>query len=542
MNQLNMSSRLVYSFSSPLVLLYWILGFALITAKPFYDNSKNVVFQNGQDAQSNTSPMKRNVFQVPIYYINMDAHVQRRLAMESHLSALHVPYFQRISALTTETCNLLMVESPCLRVNFLDIAIMCSHLQALHTAVNDPHPLAQNSDYFLVLEDDVRFLWAIDFDDLIAQAPTHFGSLQLMLSHRPHVEETWERFIETEGEELFVFRPRNSSVWSAQAILYRKSAIQAFVAASVSKDRQGRLGFKMINSFQYDKLLDRPAGMNSKRNNNNNKNNKDLISNALPLEKLLINPFRPVIACECLFADMFLYAMARPAYMTALPLLNSAAQGMKSTIHQDHVAFHIHGFLATEIYFTKMILHLQEEMMEIIKEKVAQLNQNQSQAMNNENIKWNIIAESIVTSVLPSVYSSNKGNHTNKARPAFLVHPLLPATHVMDTSGLSNYHQTSSANYAIFTLSEAVQGALHAHLLQSLAPTPLVTIDTNALYYNITQWHEQALAHPLESWVFARIYGDLKKGEIDPHLKIYLREEPNQHHKRNNKHYGPTNT
>jgi hypothetical protein len=465
---------------------------------------------NANNIHANVDLSHGSTFQVPIYYINMDKHVARRKAMESHLSALNVQYHKRIEALTIDTCNLIMIESPCLRVNFLDIAIMCSHLQALYTALNDPHPLAVQSDYVLVLEDDVRFLWAIDFDALIDKAPPNFGSLQLMLSHRPHVEDTWERFIETEGEELFVFRPRNSSVWSAQSILYRKSAIRSFVQAAVSKDRNGKLGFKMVNSFQYDKLVERTQSPNE--------------------EKLIINPFRPVVACECLFADMFLFAMARPSFITAIPLLNSAAQGMKSTIHQDHVSFHIHGFLATELYFTKMIAQLREELSEAIK-------QQSSRAGAGVSLKQ--LASELVHRVLPAAgHSHQESPVSHKARPPFLVHPLLPASVLLDAS-LMTYQEEDFLG----KLSAAVQQELDAHLMRVLLPrnttSKLNEIDA-AVYYNLTQWQLEATAHPVEAWVFARIYGDAKKSDIDPHLFQYLRPDmPDNKHA--HRHHGPTN-
>jgi GR25 family glycosyltransferase involved in LPS biosynthesis len=91
----------------------------------------------------------------PVYYLNLDQHVQRRQAMEAHLSSLQLPYFKRVAALTPQTCNLLMVESPCFRVGPMDIAILCSHVNALYAALEDQHPSAKQSAYFLLLEDDV---------------------------------------------------------------------------------------------------------------------------------------------------------------------------------------------------------------------------------------------------------------------------------------------------------------------------------------------------------------------------------------------------
>lgn len=495
---------------------------------------KKAIEDQGEDLDASDRPRStrvirdRAVFQVPVYYINMDAHTARRDAIENHLAQLHVPYYRRIPALTSETCNLLMVESPCLRVNFLDVAIMCSHLQALHMALNDPDPLAQMSDYFLVLEDDVRFLWAIDFERLINQAPVGFGALQLMLSHRPHLEEVWERFMSTNGDELFTYRPRNSSVWSAQAILYRKDAIRSFVDAAVVRDRRGRVGFKMVNSFQYDKLLEKPAARPKA---------------PLPSEVLTINPFRPVVACECLFADMFLYAMARPAFMSTLPLLNSAAQGMKSTIHQNHVAFHIHGFLAAEEFFTMMVKHLREEVAATFSDETAA-------AVRNGPVDWPVVAQNVIRRLLPHSTSDSVPYRENKARPSYLVHPLVPAAALVDEAPSSHPLSASSvsANVSVSDGLRALTDALQRHLAHILLPAPLRRPDATVsptVFYNATQWRVEAAANPVEPWVFARIYGDIKKDNVHPRYHAYLRDErkPVKPHPRHaQRHWGPTNT
>lgn len=303
---------------------------------------------SGRSAQSSDGQSGRP-FDLPIYWINLDRMTTRSEGMRTHLEAIGAPYHKRIPALTAATCNLLMIESPCMRVNVLDIAIMCSHLNALYEALHDPAPFAEQSDYFVVLEDDVRFLWSVDFQALIAQAPKDFGSLQLMLSHRPHINDVWEEYAtkDISSSVMFPARYRNASVWSAQAILYRKNAIREFIDAAVVPDRRtGKRGFKMVNSFQYDKLLARQPSSTSEERQ----------------EVLLINAYRPVIACECLFADMFLYAMARPSFYLALPILNSLPEGMSSTIHQDHVQFHMHGFVYIETLFEQLIERFHDQM------------------------------------------------------------------------------------------------------------------------------------------------------------------------------------
>ena len=262
--------------------------------------------------------------QVPIYWINLDSMKERRENMNRHLTSfMGVSYHKRITALTPETCNLIMVDSNCNRVSLADIAIVCSHLSALYTALHDTSEIAQKSKYFVVLEDDVRFQFKVDFNNLIESAPNDFGSLQLMMSHKIQIETAWNHYLGSikdkkgtkQNPDYFIHRPRNSTVWSAQAVMYNKDIIRSFIDKAVTKDKTGKLGYKLVTSSEYDRT-----------------------------DSAHINPYNPVIACSCLFADMFVYAMAQPSYISTVPFLNSAVQGVNSSYHQAHVVFHLQGF------------------------------------------------------------------------------------------------------------------------------------------------------------------------------------------------------
>lgn len=249
----------------------------------------------------------------PVYWLNLDRMTDRANLMAQHLDSLGFRYHKRISALTPKTCNLLMVDSSCLRVGFSEIAIVCSHVLGLYQALHDPSKEAQQSKYILFLEDDIRFRYKIDFKALIELAPKGFGSIQLMMSHRSHIEEQWNRYVN--DAEIFTIRPRNSTVWSAQAILYNKDVIRPFINYAVALDRDGRMGFKLVNIFDYTK-----KGVS------------------------VVNPYRPAVASECLLSDMYLYAMSAPCYILNIPAINSAKLGINSTYHQTHVAYHVHGY------------------------------------------------------------------------------------------------------------------------------------------------------------------------------------------------------
>ena len=309
---------------------------------------------------------------VPIYYINMDDMPHRAMLMDKHLEELGFSgVARRVAGLTTITCNLIMVERMCKghkgRMGFDEIAILCSHVSAIRMAVLDEAPHAKSSRYALILEDDVRMSFAINFAELVQQAPKDFGVLQLMTSHIDDFETLWEKFNNetlpvagpvlplgpgeanantitppaniskpnatvarpsahlhhgAEDQEhaynhrLWTFRDRESTVWSAQAYLIDKEAFRGFVDAAVRPDRTGRLGYKLISQQDFR----RP----------NEKN----------------NPYKPVIMSQCIFSDMFIYSVGQPAYILNTPLFNGAIVGHNSTynLHQKHVAFHVRGF------------------------------------------------------------------------------------------------------------------------------------------------------------------------------------------------------
>lgn len=259
---------------------------------------------------------------VPVYWINLDGMTDRQISMTKHLEGYGIKYHQRIKGLTPKTCNLIMADSNCNRVSLSDIAIACSHVSALHTALNDPSEVAKNSKYFLVLEDDVRFKFNVDFEKLISAAPDDFGSLQLMMSHKVQIESAWGHYANSvpssspnRKPDYFIHRPRNSTVWSAQAVLYNKDVIRQFVERAVVQDKHGKLGFKLVTTADYERA-----------------------------DTTKVNAFKPSVACGCLFADMFVYALAQPAYIATVPILNSGVQGVYSTYHQAHVVHHLQGF------------------------------------------------------------------------------------------------------------------------------------------------------------------------------------------------------
>ena len=73
-----------------------------------------------------------------------------------------------------------------------DLAVLVSHLHTIRKAIYDRKQ--KNQKYALILEDDLRFSYDIDFQGLIDSAPPGFGVLQLITSNVYSVQNLWKVF------------------------------------------------------------------------------------------------------------------------------------------------------------------------------------------------------------------------------------------------------------------------------------------------------------------------------------------------------------
>ena len=73
-----------------------------------------------------------------------------------------------------------------------EIGCTISHLFAIYQAV---HETKSTSKYALIIEDDVHFLFNIDWDALAATAPKDFGILQLFNSNKDTLTLRWEDYL-----------------------------------------------------------------------------------------------------------------------------------------------------------------------------------------------------------------------------------------------------------------------------------------------------------------------------------------------------------
>jgi hypothetical protein len=262
-----------------------------------------------------------------VFWINLPGNHERREHTKRLLHRSGFLHHVRVDAVApgTDSFALAQLEKPCKRNTDKDIAVILSHLRAIHAAIyHDPQ---QDHPYALILEDDVKFLFALNFTALVQSAPPSFGILQLTTSSPDAISSLWTLAQAKEPTfwQLASWRDttRNRKeylYWSAQAYIVQKAVIKQaidFVVSTVnhtSSSGSSSLSFRILNSFFPEKC-----------------------------------PFtreRPCVLSNCLFADTYIYSLGKPTYVSTVPLVTGSKVGLNSTIHQVQVDSHREGFSA----------------------------------------------------------------------------------------------------------------------------------------------------------------------------------------------------
>lgn len=323
-----------------------------------------------------------------VYWINMEGSTDRRQYMEDQLKLLKFRN-HRVTAVTpvSPTYNISKLQKPCKRNTEKDISSILSHLSAIHTAIyseesttdgisddvakrnlrykSNRHSEARRSeqspkmsDYALIIEDDVQFVYQLNFSALISSAPENFGILQLSTSNEEALKLLWSTFKEKTAAEKDIYNDlenlgklnflrhydknlnaserlwtqnlwtshtkdgKTSLFWSAQAYLINKKVIKPFIDDVVERHHDGSLSFKIINSFD-PRICKRTKKF-------------------------------PCILSNCLFSDTYIYAGGGPTYVSNIPLFTGAVVGLKSDLHQNQVGVHKKGFERMDSLVDKM--------------------------------------------------------------------------------------------------------------------------------------------------------------------------------------------
>lgn len=298
--------------------------------------------------------------------------------MEWQLNELGLVH-QRIEAVTPNSTlyRLERFEKPCRRNTEREVAVIMSHLVAIFTAIykpiNPPPPTTKQSlstrmqNYALIMEDDVRWEFLIDFEEFLSHVPSDAGILQLMTSNPEAIVRLWGRYnassISTKSFwKLTNWRDtskggRHALYWSCQAYLINKAIIKSFIDDVITFDPQTLeiQAFKIINSF----------------------NTRTCIRTKV----------RPCILANCLFSDTYIYAGGGPTYVSRVPFFNGDLIGYRSEIHQEQVMQHQKAFQMVHDIIARLKLFGHENEFSV--KKIPEMDKDIRWKGVEYTLKWN---------------------------------------------------------------------------------------------------------------------------------------------------------
>jgi GR25 family glycosyltransferase involved in LPS biosynthesis len=274
------------------------------------------------------------VHDLPVYFINLDADSSRRSYIKEQLKAKGFTDINHVSAWTPSDVSsrvqlgVTSVQNM-LKQNDKEIACIASHLYAIYQAVTD---ITNDSPYALIMEDDIRFEFDINWEDMIAAAPSDFGILQLTSSNSEKVGALWKEYLEEikkpasslrgSSNPQWVHRNWDSMLWSTQAYLIRKDAVRSLIEPIIKLNP---------SDHKYHMHIPKPP--------------HGFVCGSA---SVCILPFRIV-------ADIYLYSYFAPSYMTRIPMFNGIiknTQEIKETSQiqeESKVEQHLKKFQETDV-------------------------------------------------------------------------------------------------------------------------------------------------------------------------------------------------
>ena len=302
-----------------------------------------------------------------VYYINLDVSVQRRAYIEKQLQQLGLS-FHRVrghpwkelyipSDLTiynlwqTAWCSLNSTEvippkyivkqnasSPLFNYSSIvsglcgrgpsknghkntlkELGCTASHILAMQKAI---YSQSARSKYALVIEDDVEFLFDIDFEAMASTAPKDFGILQLFNSNKVTMLHTWKKFVANNAS--LWYKSEYLKYWSTCAYLINREVMKPIIDAMVYEQ----------DDWQHFKIIAGIGGPCAPKECCIDGNDTRWGYWGKNVKFLAKSPC--ILSEKGLQADVFLYATTQ-TYMLSVPLIANGKGGGESTFHQDHV-------------------------------------------------------------------------------------------------------------------------------------------------------------------------------------------------------------
>jgi GR25 family glycosyltransferase involved in LPS biosynthesis len=329
------------------------------------------------DTTQESGPPSKNSDFLDILWINLDRSSERRHFMNNVYNFYGLPNARRFSALTpadltippgfekSSHCKFLLANETVQEMDRLKyfqrnhqmnrtvlvsshcstgqnfearlLATTLSHLLAMYQAVHHVRKnaaSAANKKYALIMEDDLTMAFDIDFEKLIASAPSDFTMLQLVTSHPQLVDDHWEAY-KTKGQH-WIKRDDNDN-WCTGAYIINKERLKPIITKLIRK-ASDKIYLAHVIALGRDVC--------------SSSGSKKRLSCCKPLSKLqeqrkeIVPPQLPcVLSPEGYEADSFIYNMDwDKTYVANVPLFLTSEVAAKSTLHQDQVSGHNDAF------------------------------------------------------------------------------------------------------------------------------------------------------------------------------------------------------
>ena len=276
---------------------------------------------------------------LPTYWINLEESLARRTDFSAYLKSINFVNNKRVDAVNCKKKNTYTfsqhVVSSTEPNEVCDYAVIGSHLSALYSAVT--YQKRFSHPYAIIAEDDIRFLYCIDFHKLIESAPPDFGVLQLATSNIDSISRLWDRF--TQNKSVSVWEPREDNrAWGAQIYIVNTRRIKKLIRASIDLDALRNKSLFSYHLYPPQSLL---------RYCNTSKDLPGHLYDPLRMLPALPMKYEHWHDSHCslsfrFYVETFIYESMYPAYVSRISLVVGSSQSKNSTLHQVHVE-KIHG-------------------------------------------------------------------------------------------------------------------------------------------------------------------------------------------------------
>jgi GR25 family glycosyltransferase involved in LPS biosynthesis len=260
--------------------------------------------------------------ELPVFYINLSEDHERRITVKNQLKRLGFTDVTRVEAWTSvdarERLTAEVTSVPnMLRHNDNEIACIASHLWAMYLAVNDS---LNSFPYAMIIEDDVRFEFDLNWNELIERAPKDFTILQLSTSNLEKQTSLWKDFKEktlktVPSSDAKLLKQLRNQGMLLSLNTSEKLSDQLWSRRYFDSNLWSTHGY-IINKQKIKSLIDQFVHYNSYRST----------------FEITLKPYAPIPCSRrpCMMpfrivADIYLYAIFQPAYISMIPLLNGVS-------------------------------------------------------------------------------------------------------------------------------------------------------------------------------------------------------------------------